>query len=365
MNFLDKYNKYQNSINEKYSNTIKIIKFEDRTKITFFKCNKNHEFSMLGRKMIERKSCVCPICEKEIFNKQQEEKINKIFNNEYSLLSKYIKSSKKVLVRHNKCNNEYYITPDNIFQNRKCPFCSKKKPQRDTEWFKNKIIELYNTEYTLLSEYNNTNEKVLMRHNKCNNEYYTTPNNFIHGSRCPFCMAKTFKKKTTEEIKEEIKLRYKDNFILMSDYKNNKTKIKIKCTRCNKIIEVMPTDFFKKNGYKCMCERESKPEKYIEKILVENNINFIKEYKFNDCKDKKPLPFDFYLEDYNILIEYDGEQHFNPIYGSEKLNKTKLHDNIKSKYCLNNNIELIRINYRENLSNKLNEIVQRLSKPHI
>ena len=40
---------------------------------------------------------------------------------------------------HLKCNNEYYITSRNIFKGNKCPYCSNKKPQRDTEWFKEKI----------------------------------------------------------------------------------------------------------------------------------------------------------------------------------------------------------------------------------
>ena len=45
---------------------------------------------------------------------------------------------------------------------------------------------------------------------------------------------------------------------------------------------------------------------------MNNNIEFKKEKKFKDCKDKYQLPFDFYLPQYNLCIEFDGEQHFNP-----------------------------------------------------
>jgi very-short-patch-repair endonuclease len=71
---------------------------------------------------------------------------------------------------------------------------------------------------------------------------------------------------------------------------------------------------------------------------------------FEDCKDKRVLPFDFYLEDYNILIEYDGELHYKESRyknSQDKLNIIKNHDNIKNNYCKENNIKLIRIPYTE------------------
>ena len=45
-------------------------------------------------------------------------------------------------------------------------------------------------------------------------------------------------------------------------------------------------------------------------FLILNNYKFLTQHKFNDCKFKKPLPFDFYLPEYNMCIEFDGEQHF-------------------------------------------------------
>ena len=62
------------------------------------------------------------------------------------------------------------------------------------------------------------------------------------------------------------------------------------------------------------------------------------------------MPFDFYLPKYNILIEYDGKQHF--LYGGFGIDllefmNLKYRDNIKTKYCEDNNIKLIRIPYWE------------------
>ena len=105
-----------------------------------------------------------------------------------------------------------------------------------------------------------------------------------------------------------------------------------------------------KNGTWCpTCNKESKGEKEISRILNELNINYIREYLFNDCRGKKrPLPFDFYLPDYNCCIEYDGEQHF--IYREtgifkNSLKKIKESEKIKTNYCKENDIKLIRIPY--------------------
>lgn len=79
--------------------------------------------------------------------------------------------------------------------------------------------------------------------------------------------------------------------------------------------------------------------------------------KFEDCKDKKPLPFDFYLPNNVICIEYDGEQHTKPIDyfgGIESYECTVRHDKMKNEYCKNNGISLLRIPYNKNVEEELN-----------
>jgi hypothetical protein len=101
---------------------------------------------------------------------------------------------------------------------------------------------------------------------------------------------------------------------------------------------------------------KSKGEINIENYLKSNNIKFINQYKINECRNLLPLPFDFYLPELNILIEYDGRQHFEPISlfgGNIGLKKRKKNDNIKNKYCEENKIPLLRISYLENIDIKL------------
>ena len=109
----------------------------------------------------------------------------------------------------------------------------------------------------------------------------------------------------------------------------------------------------------CGCIK-SKGEMKIQIILKELNISFKKEKRFSKCKLKSMLPFDFYLPDYNLCIEFQGEQHFSPVAfkGSrkdpERIKKAKRNfgqqikrDNIKRKFCKNNNIKLLEIPYWE------------------
>jgi hypothetical protein len=95
---------------------------------------------------------------------------------------------------------------------------------------------------------------------------------------------------------------------------------------------------------------ESRGEKLIDKILTNKNIEYVRQKKFSDCVSKRgkicrKLPFDFYVPDYNVCLEYDGRQHFEPVYGEEQLEIQKFIDNLKDEYCKENGINLIRVPY--------------------
>ena len=101
---------------------------------------------------------------------------------------------------------------------------------------------------------------------------------------------------------------------------------------------------------------------FIRKVLVENNIEFEEHKIFPECRNVLPLPFDFYLPDFNLLIEFDGIQHFKAIErfgGEDYLQKLKLHDKIKTDFAKKKNIDLMRIPYtisKETIKEKLIEV---------
>jgi hypothetical protein len=177
--------------------------------------------------------------------------------------------------------------------------------------------------------------------------------NFLANKKCKLCYLEsiTFSK---EQIVSNIhKIHgeyYKYDF---SNLKNLHSKITIKCSK-NHIFKQKVANHLQGKG--CPICRESIGERQISKFLEENNITYIRQKKFDNCKYKEKLSFDFFIPDLSIAIEYDGIQHFKPIElfgGQIEFEKSKIRDKIKNEYCLNNNIHLIRISYLDNIKEKL------------
>ena len=148
------------------------------------------------------------------------------------------------------------------------------------------------------------------------------------------------------------------NDYLKCDLKN----LLVICPECGKKFLTSFGAFTKRNGQCCPeCSMsESRGEREIRNVLENNHIDFKQEYSFVDCKDKLSLPFDFYLPNYNILIEYQGAQHYEVVKkfgGLDAFILRQKHDKIKMEYCFLNNITLITIPYWEfnNIAQILNQ----------
>ena len=87
--------------------------------------------------------------------------------------------------------------------------------------------------------------------------------------------------------------------------------------------------------------------------LYANKLNFVREKTFSDLKaykSRKKLRFDFFLPGLNILIEYDGQQHFKPVDcwgGDEAFKALILNDHQKNLWALDNGFMLIRISFSD------------------
>ena len=96
----------------------------------------------------------------------------------------------------------------------------------------------------------------------------------------------------------------------------------------------------------------SKGEKIISELLIQNNIQFHWHYKDERCilDNNRIAEFDFFIDN-KYLLEFDGEQHFRLSQtskwnqGRHSLEKNQKYDAIKTNWCLDNNIPLIRIPY--------------------
>lgn len=156
------------------------------------------------------------------------------------------------------------------------------------------------------------------------------------------------------------------SFIKPTDKKDKDGSVywEIECKKCGQHYIEIPAFLIsnerRKGNNPCDCWRNtSKGILKIEQLLKDNNIPYTKEQSFDSCLSPKGnlMRFDFYIND-QYLIEYDGEQHFKPMSfggstpGEGRLKLQKEYDNIKNKWCKNNNIPLIRIPF--NHYNKLN-----------
>lgn len=138
------------------------------------------------------------------------------------------------------------------------------------------------------------------------------------------------------------------DYKILSPYLGNAYKIQLDFNCGHKPNWIVPRNLKQNQG--CPMCSESKGEKTIRLYLEKNKIDFIQEYRFDDCKHKLQLPFDFYIPSKNLCIEFDGKQHFevNDYFGGEKeFKETQIRDKIKNDYCRENDINLLRIPYYE------------------
>lgn len=134
-----------------------------------------------------------------------------------------------------------------------------------------------------------------------------------------------------------------------TDKRKNKSVVWLCQCECGNLVEVESHSLNRGKTQSCGCLK-SKGEYTIIQILTELNINFEYQKTFEKCKIDFPLKFDFYLPDFNLIIEYDGEQHFKPIKGlggEERFKEQQFYDTFKNNWCLQNNIKIFRIPYTD------------------
>lgn len=175
--------------------------------------------------------------------------------------------------------------------------------------------------------------------------------NFLRRHECRECSYSRRGKKlrhSNDYIISMVEAINNNKLLNIDEYKDaTKHNLCIKCGLCgNEFITSFAsyTRFGINRCHSCSC-KESSGEMRIRNILNSKNVTYIQEKRFKDCKDKKPLPFDFYLPGYNLIIEFDGQHHYFPIHGEENHRATTLHDKIKDDYCRTHGIELLRIPY--------------------
>ena len=153
---------------------------------------------------------------------------------------------------------------------------------------------------------------------------------------------KSNKKLTTEEFISRAKLIHGDKYDYSKvNYISAKTKI---CIICPVHGEFWQEPAVHLSGCGCPICNESKLELIIQKLLKSNYIEYDQEKTFDWLKNDSYMFLDFYLPEYNIGIECQGIQHFNPIEyfgGNDAFESTRDRDILKQKLCKEHNIEIL------------------------
>lgn len=369
-NFIEKSNK---KFNFKFDYSL--VEYENNDDKVIIICPIHGKFEQKTTNHLNSK-CGCGDCYKDICNTKKvlkeettkEEKVKIKINRkelffkrcfeihgdkyDYSLVTKYVNSQTKVDVICKK-HGVFETTPDRHTNNKNgCPECKRLGLKKFIE--KSNIKHINKYDYSLVTDYFNNKQKVdiICKEHGIFNQRVS--DHMIRGTGCPECKKVRFRTSVDDFIKRA-QIIHNGKYVYSSDieFKSNKDKIGINCKEHGLFTQTVNSHLC---GQGCPECKESKGETEVKNYLLNNGIKFEKEKKFIDCNHKGALPFDFYLPEYNICIEYNGIQHYKPIEyfgGYERYNSQLVRDKIKNEYCLKNNIHLIIIKYDESVDDKL------------
>nr|DAJ39017.1 MAG TPA: restriction enzyme [Caudoviricetes sp.] len=231
-----------------------------------------------------------------------------------TILSEYYNAHTRIKYKCNKCGLVWNATASKLSLGRGCPQCAGNKLKSHNEFITQ--VKKINPNIDVTSQYVSTSRKVSFKCKVCGYEWLTRPGSILRGKGCYWCGKKNMGQKRTkspEIFKQEIK-------------------------KINPNIQLGEIE--------------------IKNILKLYNITFISQYKVKKLLGVRGryLSYDFYLPEYNLLIEYQGKQHKQPIKyfgGEEMFKKQKEHDRRKREYAFRHNIKLLEIWYYENIEDKL------------
>lgn len=265
---------------------------------------------------------------------------------DYSLVNYSTNKDKVQIICPEKNHGVFFQTPIGHLNGEGCPKCAGKNRSNDDIIQQFRKIHGEKYDYSKVDFVNNKTDVIIIC--PIHKEFLLDPGHHLAGVGCRKCSGRGLT--NSEWIERAKKVHPNSNY----DYSNFVFSKAIEKTTviCPKHgpFYVRPNDHIN-SGIGCAKCKESKGEKYVANLLNILQIDFERQKKYDDCKGEskkfcKKLPYDFYLPVYNILIEYDGRQHFEPVYGQKQLEIQKSIDEIKNQYAKKNNIKLLRISYK-------------------
>ena len=287
----------------------------------------------------------------------------------------YVGSNKKITII---CpmHGEFDMIANNHTSNKNgCPVCAKETRSKATakaltmskeefiERAKEKNEDKY--DYSLVEINGNNKAKVKIKCNTCGCIFEQNINNHLRGQGCPECKKEKIAMKLRISLSKFLEKARKIHgskydYSLVDNIKNRKTKIKIKCNVCGLIFEQRVEHHL--HGCGCPHCKSSHLESQTRILLEKCNIKYETEKTFPWLKNKREMPLDFYLPDYNVAIECQGPQHYltegNGFFTDEAVNGIQERDKLKYRLCEEHGIPIHYISYDEDVEKRLNEILK-------
>lgn len=258
------------------------------------------------------------------------------------------------------CNQHglFKITPTHHKAGWGCPECSKlgkqRKGKKSVNTWKYEAGIIHGGKYTYYFTKVENSKELLPILCPIHGYFNMSMNMHVHKKqKCPKCANRIVGYKN--RIKPNVWLERYVKLGYVYDYSKSKfgtahTGIEIICEKHGSFYQKQYVHLRYGCPY-CASERtQSIGAAKIEAVLVASSIVYEKEKRIDGCVHKRALPFDFYLTDYNTLIEFQGKQHYRPIEifgGCEGYITQRYRDDLKRKFCHENGYKLLEIGYHQ------------------
>lgn len=277
-----------------------------------------------------------------------EKKLQEKFPNDNLTVLSFSKANNPVKIRCNKCNHIYnYNRGTTLYASKRkdfCKLCNTTSIQKMRSACKEHNLTILNYGLRVI-------DQCTIQCNNCGLTFYRTPSTWLKYD-CPSCGVN---KKIIEKEIYQTQLDNtfgKDELIILDEIpKSHRMSVQHKCG----FIRTTSFKALLQNKICPMCDKTaSLGERKILLFLEQHNIDYIYQKRVALTR----MHFDFYLEKYNLVIEFNGKQHYEPIEifgGDARFQQQQIYDKAKIEYCQSNNIKLLVIKYTD--LDKINEIL--------
>lgn len=333
-----------------------------------FKHCKPYEFEVAYNDLRVSKHSCRKCAGKDMTTDDIKYRVETVLKSPVKIIGEYVNMKTPITTLCLKCNTPWEANVVSLCQGSCCPKCKNSKPKKSHSQF---VLDLEKVQPNLIvtSEYCGDSQEITY---KCKIDGYegkTVAGRLLtKNTQCTCCSKRKMHNAqclTQEEFESRLNV-INPNIKVLSQYTGWNEMVTLQCTLHNTI-------YLQRGGGaldgKCGCSKcvSSKGEKRIADILKSLGVSYKTQFKFEGCRDKNLLPFDFYIPSLNMCIEYQGEQHYHPVqFGNcsmasaiSSMNMVQKHDRIKADYCQSKGIKLLAIPYKEfdNLEKIIKECV--------